>query len=78
MIYMGSNLEEGITNYLIHPDRMCHIIEDTFELVPVNEYEHKSKEEFKNYIEEDLEKKILEAKANLCDSKRKKSKKEVE
>ena len=31
MICMGSNLEEGIINYLIHPDRWCYTIEDTFE-----------------------------------------------
>jgi len=71
MIYM----EEEITNYLIHLDRMCYIIEDTFEWIPVNEYEHKLKEEFKNYIEEDLKKKILEAKANLVIPKGKKARK---
>jgi len=75
VIYMGSNLEEGITNYLIHPDRMCQVIEDTFERVPVNEYERKLKEEFKSYIEEDLKKKILEAKANLVIPKGKKARK---
>ncbi|RIA86999.1 hypothetical protein C1645_740435 [Glomus cerebriforme] len=79
MIYMGSNLEEGITNYLIHPDRMCYIIEDTFERVPVNEYEHQLEEEFKNHMEERHIEKILETKAEIAASKEKKiKKKEVE
>ncbi|CAG8521650.1 2469_t:CDS:2 [Paraglomus brasilianum] len=75
IIYMGSDLEEGITNYLIHPNRMCYIIEDTFERVPVDEYEHQLEEEFKNHMEEGLKKKISEAKANLAVPKGKKTRK---
>ena len=77
MIYMGSNLEEGITNYLIHLDRLCYVIEDTFKLVPVNEEEHQLDEEFKNHIEERLKKKLLEVKTNLVVSKGKKARKKL-
>jgi len=77
MIYMGSNLEEGITNYLIHPDRMCYIIEDTLERVPVNESERQLNEEFKNHMEEELMKKLSEAEANLVISKGKKARKKA-
>jgi hypothetical protein len=44
MIFLGSTLEEGITNYLIHPEKTCYIIEDTFERIPINEYENQLKE----------------------------------
>ena len=77
IIYMGSNLEEGITNYLIHPDRMCYIIEDTFERVPVDECERQLNEEFKNHMEEELMKKLSEAEANLVISKGKKARKKA-
>ncbi|RIA99203.1 hypothetical protein C1645_747624 [Glomus cerebriforme] len=66
VIYMGPDLEEGIKNYLIHPDRLCYVIEDTFERVPVNEEDHRLDEEVKKQIEEmGFEKMLLETKANL-------------
>ncbi|CAG8549515.1 8179_t:CDS:2 [Funneliformis caledonium] len=37
--YLGLNLTEGFTNYLIHPDRLCYITDDNFRLVPVDEFE---------------------------------------
>ena len=78
VIYMGSNLEEGIKNYLIHPDRFCYVIENTFERVPVDEYERQFDEEFKNHIEEIVfEKQLLEAEANLVVSKGKKARKKL-
>jgi hypothetical protein len=77
MIYMGSDLEEGITNCLIYPNRMCYIIEDTFERVPLDKYEHQLEEKFKNHMEAGFEEKLLEAKANLMVQKRKKAKKKL-
>jgi len=78
VIYMGPNLEEGIKNYLIHPDRLCYVIEDTFERVPVNEEDRRLDEEVKKQIEEmGFEKMLLEAKANLVASKVKKARKKL-
>jgi hypothetical protein len=79
MTFMGSTLEEGLTNYLIHPEKMCYIIEDTLERIPINEYESKMREEFENCIKESLEKQLLVAKAemteNILKEKKKKKKK---
>ncbi|GES80668.1 hypothetical protein GLOIN_2v1707985 [Rhizophagus clarus] len=73
VIYMGSDLEEGIKNYLINPDRLCYVIEDTFERVPVNEEDRRLDEEVKKHIKDiGFEKMLLEAKANLVTSKVKK------
>ena len=78
MIYMGPDLEEGIKNYLIRPDRLCYVIEDTFERVPVNEEDRRLDEEVKKQIEEmGFEKMLLEAKANLVASKVKKARKKL-
>jgi len=78
VIYMGPDLEEGIKNYLIHPDRLCYVIEDTFERVPVNEEDRRLDEEVKKQIEEmGFEKMLLEAKANLVASKVKKARKKL-
>jgi hypothetical protein len=77
MIYMGSDLEEGITNCLIYPNRMCYIIEDTFERVPLDKYEHQLEEKFKNHMEEGFNEMLLEAKANIMAQKRKKAKKKL-
>jgi hypothetical protein len=77
VIYMGSDLEEGIKNYLIYPNRMCYIIEDTFEHIPLNKYERQLEQEFKDHMEEGLKKKNLEAKANLMVPKGKKARKKL-
>ncbi|CAB4432985.1 unnamed protein product [Rhizophagus irregularis] len=78
LIYMGSDLEEGVKNYLIHPDKLCYVIEDTHERVPVNEEERRLDEEFKNHMEEiGFEKMLLEAKANIMASKEEKARKKL-
>ncbi|CAG8725945.1 283_t:CDS:2, partial [Funneliformis mosseae] len=68
IMYLGSNLTEGFTNYLINPDRLCYIMEDNFKLVPVNEFERQAKEMadmiWANRVEENTEKKRMRNKKN--------------
>ncbi|RGB23959.1 hypothetical protein C1646_821855 [Rhizophagus diaphanus] len=78
LIYMGSDLEEGVKNHLIHPDKLCYVIEDTHERIPINEEERHLDEEFKNHMEEiGFEKMLLEAKANIMASKEEKARKKL-
>ncbi|CAG8735743.1 3066_t:CDS:1, partial [Funneliformis caledonium] len=72
ILYMGSNLEEEIANYLIYLNRLCYVIEDTFERIPVNEEERKLDKEVKNHRGDRFEKMLLEVKASLVFLKRKK------
>ncbi|CAG8701138.1 10834_t:CDS:2, partial [Funneliformis mosseae] len=44
MMYLRSNLTEGFTNYFIHPDRLCYIMEDNFKMVPVDEFKRQAEE----------------------------------
>ncbi|CAG8636878.1 13058_t:CDS:2 [Funneliformis caledonium] len=68
IMYLGSNLTEGFTNYLINPDRLCYIMEDNFKLVPVDEFERQAKEMadmiWANRVEENTEKKRMRNKKN--------------
>ncbi|CAI2179260.1 11371_t:CDS:2 [Funneliformis geosporum] len=47
--YLGSNLTEGFTNYLIHPERLCYITEEDFKLVPIDEFERQIDEMSANF-----------------------------
>jgi hypothetical protein len=42
--YLGKNLEEGLTNYIYHPEKIYAIMEFTCELIPVRELEHQTVE----------------------------------
>ncbi|RIA92384.1 hypothetical protein C1645_820817 [Glomus cerebriforme] len=56
MHVLGINKMEGFANYLYHPDKVCVIMEDTGELVPIVELNRRIKEELEK---EELEKKKL-------------------
>ncbi|RIA92387.1 hypothetical protein C1645_736416 [Glomus cerebriforme] len=56
MHVLGINKMEGLANYLYHPDKVCAIMEDTGELVPIVELNRRVKEELEK---EELEKKKL-------------------
>ncbi|RGB22209.1 hypothetical protein C1646_776464 [Rhizophagus diaphanus] len=78
VIYLGSDLEEGLTNHLVHPERLCYVIEHTFERVPVDEEDRRLDEEFEKHFEEmGYEKMLLEADASLAVSKGKKARKKL-
>ncbi|CAG8526602.1 4920_t:CDS:2 [Paraglomus occultum] len=36
--YLGIDLRQGLTNYIYHPEKICAIMEDTGELIPVEEF----------------------------------------
>jgi hypothetical protein len=42
MLYAGDNLGEALNNYHFHQkDNLCYVMEDTHEIVPVNEFDQK-------------------------------------
>ena len=41
MLYIGDNLGEALNNYLFHQDNVYYVMEETHEIVPVNEIDQK-------------------------------------
>ncbi|RGB34635.1 hypothetical protein C1646_760350 [Rhizophagus diaphanus] len=45
--YMGKDLIDGLTNHFIYSEKLCEVMEDTGELIPVEEFKRKMEEKAK-------------------------------
>ncbi|CAG8622239.1 9720_t:CDS:2, partial [Ambispora leptoticha] len=45
--YLGIDLRQGLTNYIYHPEKICAIMEDTGELIPVEEFKRRVYEKYR-------------------------------
>ncbi|PKY49823.1 hypothetical protein RhiirA4_528630 [Rhizophagus irregularis] len=45
--YMGKDLIDGLTNHFIYPEKLCEVMEDTGELIPIEEFKRKMEEKAK-------------------------------